>query len=82
MVKLKRKLAGLNEFNTFQSYIDYLNNRVEFTDTNESIIQIDKNELIECYKKFESYFDLIKPLTVSLISLNIDTLVKKLSLKI
>ena len=43
MVKLKRKLAGLNEFNTFQSYIDYLNNRVEFTDANESIIQINKN---------------------------------------
>jgi len=69
MVKLKRKLAGLNEFNTFQSYIDYLNNRVEFLDTNnETAIQIDRNELIECYKNLETYFDLIKPFTVNLIS--------------
>lgn len=63
MTKLKRKLAGLNEFNTFETYIEYLTERVQFTDQ-DLVVNVNNSELMECYAQLEPFFDLITPLTV------------------
>lgn len=65
MTKLKRKLAGLNEFSSFQTYIEYLRDRVQFTDSENKAIDLNINDLVECFTQLEPYFELIKPLTVS-----------------
>lgn len=68
MTKLKRKLAGLNEFSTFKSYVDYLRERVEFNHDDKSSSnkkELDLMNLNQCYSNLEVYFELIKPLTVS-----------------
>ena len=63
MTKLKRKLVSLSEFNTFKTYFDYLNERVEFNDKENVKKQIDFTHLNECYSNVEVYFKLIEPLT-------------------
>ncbi len=65
MTKLKRKLAGLNEFSSFETYIEYLSDRVQFTDNQNKPTDLNKDDIAECYTHLEPYFELIKPLTVS-----------------
>ena len=65
MTKLKRKLAGLNEFISFETYIEYLSDRVQFTDNQDKTTNLNRDDIDKCFALLEPYFELIKPLTVS-----------------
>ena len=71
--KLKRKLAGKDEFKSFENYIEFVNERITFTKKGENeMVRIENlpKELLVYYKFYSKYFEAIEPLTVSFILLN------------
>lgn len=63
--KLKRKLAGKSEFESFQHYVDFVNDRIIFEDSDENTVPI-KNlpeVLTVYYNKYEEQLSAIEPLT-------------------
>lgn len=67
MIKLKRKLAGRSEFESFEHYIDFLRERINFEDANGRQIHLDadsNSQLRTYYKEYEPLFAFIEPLTV------------------
>ena len=71
--KLKRKLAGKDEFKSFENYIEFVNERITFTKKGENeMVRIENlpKELLVYYKFYSKYFEAIEPLKVSFILLN------------
>ena len=65
LVKLKRKLTGLNEFIDFKSYVKSIEERVVFDgdfilNYNETLM----DRLMPLYEEYSKLFYLIEPLTV------------------
>lgn len=64
--KLKRKLAGKDEFKSFENYIEFVNERITFTKKGENeMVRIENlpKELLVYYKFYSKYFEAIEPLT-------------------
>ena len=66
MRKLKKKLAGQEDFTDFGTYLNRLAERIQFV-SNETPIELDQEiirDLNEIHTNCEQYFHMIQPLTV------------------